>query len=37
MDTEKRFILQPVTSLFPDTPWESVEMLVEAWNKYKEI
>lgn len=30
-----RFILQPVTSLFPDTPWEGVEMLIEAWNKYK--
>lgn len=30
-----RYILHPATSLFPDTPWEGVEMLIEAWDKYK--
>lgn len=28
-----RFILQPVDALFPDTPWESVERLIEAWER----
>lgn len=28
-----RFILHPVDALFPDTPWEGVETLVEAWQK----
>ncbi len=28
----RRFILQPVDALFPDTPWEGVEMLIEAWK-----
>lgn len=30
-----RFILHPVDALFPDTPWEGLEILIEAWNKYK--
>jgi uroporphyrinogen-III decarboxylase len=30
-----RFILHPVDSLFPDTPWESVEKLIEAWERYR--
>ncbi|MFC1558331.1 uroporphyrinogen decarboxylase family protein [candidate division KSB1 bacterium] len=30
-----RFILHPLCSLFPDTPWEGVEMLIEAWDKCK--
>jgi hypothetical protein len=30
------FILSPVDSLFPNTPWESVETMVEAWRKYRE-
>ena len=30
-----RFILQPVDALFPDTPWESVELMIETWDKYK--
>jgi hypothetical protein len=30
----KRFILQPVDALFPDTPWESVEAMVEAWREF---
>jgi hypothetical protein len=28
-----RFILHPVDALFPDTPWESVEVLIEAWRE----
>lgn len=30
-----RFILHPVDALFPDTPWEGVQMLIEAWMKYR--
>jgi hypothetical protein len=30
-----RFILHPVDALFPDTPWESVEILLETWEKYR--
>jgi hypothetical protein len=30
-----RFILHPVDSLFPETPWESVETMIEAWEKYR--
>jgi len=30
-----RFILNPLDSLFPNTPWESVECLVEAWKEYR--
>jgi hypothetical protein len=30
-----RFILHPVDALFPDTPWESVEILIEAWERYR--
>ena len=29
-----RFILHPVDSLFPDTPWENVEILIEAWKEF---
>jgi uroporphyrinogen-III decarboxylase len=28
-----RFILQPVDSLFPDTPWDSMEALIDTWKK----
>jgi uroporphyrinogen-III decarboxylase len=28
-----RFILHPVDALFPDTPPESVEILIEAWRE----
>ena len=28
-----RFILHPVDAVFPDTPWESMERLIEAWEK----
>jgi hypothetical protein len=27
-----RFILQPTDAIFPDTPWESVEQMIEAWR-----
>jgi len=30
-----RFILHPVDAVFPDTPWKSVEKLVEAWTRYR--
>jgi hypothetical protein len=30
-----RFILHPVDALFPDTPWESVERLIEKWKKWR--
>jgi hypothetical protein len=29
------FILHPIDALFPDTPWEGVEMLIEAWEKVR--
>jgi uroporphyrinogen-III decarboxylase len=29
-----RFILHPVDAIFPDTPWEGVERLIEAWKKH---
>jgi len=28
-----RFILHPVDALFPDTPWRSVEAMIEAWKR----
>ena len=30
-----RFILHPVDSIFPDTPWEGVETMIEAWKEYR--
>jgi hypothetical protein len=30
-----RFILHPVDAVFPDTPWESMEKLIEAWVRYR--
>ena len=27
----KGFILSPVDALFPDTPWESVQIMIESW------
>jgi uroporphyrinogen-III decarboxylase len=27
------FILAPVDALFPDTPWESVKTLIDAWHE----
>ena len=30
-----RFILHPVDAVFPDTPWQSVERLIEAWKRWR--
>ena len=27
-----RFILHPMDAIFPDTPWEGVEQMIEAWK-----
>jgi len=27
-----RFILHPVDAIFPDTPWEGVQQMIDAWN-----
>jgi len=29
-----RFILHPVDALFPDTPWQGVEQMLEAWREF---
>ncbi len=28
-----RFILHPVDAVFPDTPWEGIECMIEAWKQ----
>ena len=28
-----RFVLQPTDALFPDTPWEGIEAMIEAWRE----
>ncbi|MCL5104312.1 MAG: hypothetical protein M1133_09385 [Armatimonadetes bacterium] len=30
-----RFILHPVDAIFPDTPWDGVEAMIEAWQDYR--
>jgi len=30
-----RFILHPLDAIFPDTPWEGVEQMIEAWKEYR--
>jgi len=30
-----RFILHPVDAVFPDTPWESMERMIEAWKRWR--
>lgn len=30
------FILSPVDALFPDTPWESVEAMLDAWREVRD-
>jgi uroporphyrinogen-III decarboxylase len=30
-----RFILHPVDAVFPDTPWEGIEQMIEMWQKYR--
>jgi hypothetical protein len=29
-----RFILHPLDALFPDTPWQGVETMIETWREY---
>ncbi len=31
----KKFILSPVDSLFPDTPYQNVQAMIEAWRGYR--
>ena len=31
------FILAPVDAIFPDTPWSSVEAMIEAWREVREF
>ena len=30
-----RFILHPVDALFPDTPWERIELLIDTWKQLR--
>ncbi len=30
-----RFILHPVDAIFPDTPWKSVEAMINAWKEFR--
>jgi len=32
-----RFILHPVDALYPDTPWEGIEQLIDAWQEYRQL
>jgi hypothetical protein len=32
-----RFILHPVDAVFPDTPWESIEIMIDCWKRYSSI
>ncbi len=29
-----RFILHPVDAIFPDTPWQGIEKMIEVWQKH---
>jgi uroporphyrinogen-III decarboxylase len=31
----RRFILHPVDALFPDTPWEGVQAMIESWKEVR--
>jgi hypothetical protein len=35
LGSTNRFILHPVDSIFPDTPWESIEAMIDAWKQYR--
>jgi uroporphyrinogen-III decarboxylase len=35
LGSTNRFILHPVDSIFPDTPWKSLEALINAWKEYR--
>lgn len=30
-----RFILHPVDSIFPDTPWEGLEAMIDTWRQFQ--
>jgi hypothetical protein len=30
-----RFILHPVDSIYPDTPWKSMDTMIKAWKRYR--
>ncbi len=30
-----RFVLHPMDAIFPDTPWDGVEQMIEAWREYR--
>lgn len=30
-----RFILHPVDAVFPDTPWEGIEQMIDIWQTYR--
>lgn len=30
-----RFILHPIDAIFPDTPWEGVEQMIEVWKMFR--
>ncbi|MBE3067025.1 MAG: hypothetical protein IMZ73_06300, partial [Chloroflexi bacterium] len=30
-----RFILHPVNSIYPDTPWKGLETMIETWRKFQ--
>ncbi|MBN2270004.1 MAG: hypothetical protein JXN61_05275 [Sedimentisphaerales bacterium] len=34
LGSTNRFILHPVDALFPDTPWRSIEEMIEAWRRH---
>ena len=35
MRPTNRFILHPVDSIFPDTPWSGIEAVIKAWKLYR--
>jgi len=35
MGQTNRFILHPVDAIFPDTPWEGVEIMINAWKDFQ--
>ena len=35
LGTTNRFILHPVDAIFPDTPWEGFEQMIETWREFR--
>ena len=35
MGDDGGFILSPVDALFPDTPWEAVQAMIDTWRQYR--